>query len=45
VEPARRAAIASRPEEESAREGFPPGFPDDIDVPAARYTDADFLAL
>ena len=38
-------AIAQRPIDESAREGFPAGFPDPIDVPAARYTDAAFLEL
>ena len=45
MEPARIAAIARRPDEESAREGFPTDFPSSIDVPARRYTDADFLAL
>lgn len=45
MEPARVSEIARRPEEESAREGFPPGFPDDIAVPAARYTDEGLLAL
>jgi phenylpropionate dioxygenase-like ring-hydroxylating dioxygenase large terminal subunit len=42
---ARFDAIVRRPDEESAREGFPSGFPDPIDVPAARYTDPAFLAL
>jgi phenylpropionate dioxygenase-like ring-hydroxylating dioxygenase large terminal subunit len=42
---ARYEAIVRRPDEESAREGFPAGFPEPIDVPAARYTDAAFLAL
>jgi phenylpropionate dioxygenase-like ring-hydroxylating dioxygenase large terminal subunit len=42
---ARFEAIVRRPEEESAREGFPDGFPERIDVPAARYTDPAFLAL
>jgi hypothetical protein len=42
---ARYEAIVRRPDEESAREGFPSGFPEPIDVPAARYTDAAFLAL
>ena len=45
MDPARVAAIARKPEEESAREGFPAGFPDCIDVPAARYADPAFLAL
>jgi phenylpropionate dioxygenase-like ring-hydroxylating dioxygenase large terminal subunit len=45
VESARYEAIARRPEEESARETFPAGFPECIDVPAARYTDPQFLAL
>jgi phenylpropionate dioxygenase-like ring-hydroxylating dioxygenase large terminal subunit len=42
---ARYDAIVRRPEEERAREGWPRGFPEPIDVPAARYTDPDFLAL
>ena len=37
--------IARLPDEEGARKGFPEGFPDPIDVPAARYTDPDFLEL
>jgi phenylpropionate dioxygenase-like ring-hydroxylating dioxygenase large terminal subunit len=41
----RYEAIAQRPAEESARDGFPEGFPDPIDVPAARYTDPAFLEL
>jgi len=45
MEAARYEAIVRRPEEESARDGFPTGFPHPIDVPAARYTDPDFLAL
>jgi phenylpropionate dioxygenase-like ring-hydroxylating dioxygenase large terminal subunit len=45
MEPARYEAIVRRPEEESARDGFPSGFPDPIDVPAARYTDPELLAL
>src|SRR5512134_3982296 len=42
---ARYEAIARLPADESARESFPDGFPDSIDVPAARYTDPAFLAL
>jgi phenylpropionate dioxygenase-like ring-hydroxylating dioxygenase large terminal subunit len=45
MERARYEAIVRRPDEESAREGFPAGFPEPIDVPAARYTDPAFLAL
>jgi phenylpropionate dioxygenase-like ring-hydroxylating dioxygenase large terminal subunit len=45
MERARYEAIVRRPEEESAREGFPSGFPEPIDVPAGRYTDPAFLAL
>jgi phenylpropionate dioxygenase-like ring-hydroxylating dioxygenase large terminal subunit len=42
---ARYEAIVRRPEEESAREGFPAGFPEPIDVPAGRYVDPAFLEL
>jgi nitrite reductase/ring-hydroxylating ferredoxin subunit len=42
---ARYEAIVRRPDEESARDGFPPGFPEPIAVPAARYTDPALLAL
>jgi phenylpropionate dioxygenase-like ring-hydroxylating dioxygenase large terminal subunit len=42
---ARQQAIARLPDDEAARETFPPGFPGCIDVPAARYVDAAFLAL
>ena len=45
MEPARYEAIANRPELESSREGFPQGFPDPIDVPAARYVDPAFFEL
>jgi nitrite reductase/ring-hydroxylating ferredoxin subunit len=45
VDAARREAILRRPEEESARDAFPSGFPDPIDVPAARYVDPGFLSL
>lgn len=45
MDAARYEAIARRPAEEGARESFPDGFPDPIDVPAARYTDPSFLAL
>ncbi len=45
MDPARVAAIARRPDDESAREGFPSGFPTNIGVPAARYTDERLLAL
>jgi phenylpropionate dioxygenase-like ring-hydroxylating dioxygenase large terminal subunit len=41
----RRRAVAQLPTDESARDGFPEGFPYPIDVPAARYTDAPFFAL
>ncbi len=41
----RYQAILRRPAEERARDGFPEGFPDPIDVPAARYTDPAFLEL
>ena len=42
---ARYEAIVRRPDEEGARDAFPSGFPEPIDVPAARYTDPAFLAL
>jgi phenylpropionate dioxygenase-like ring-hydroxylating dioxygenase large terminal subunit len=42
---ARIEAIARKPDDESAREEFPPGFPECIDVPASRYVDPAFLAL
>ncbi|HEX5064898.1 MAG TPA: aromatic ring-hydroxylating dioxygenase subunit alpha [Myxococcota bacterium] len=45
MERARYDAIVRRPDEESAREDWPRGFPEPIDVPAARYCDAGFLAL
>ena len=45
MEAVRREAIARRPEEESAREDFPSGFPHPIDVPAGRYVDPAFLEL
>jgi phenylpropionate dioxygenase-like ring-hydroxylating dioxygenase large terminal subunit len=45
MDAARYQAIAERPVEESARDGFPEGFPDPIDVPAARYTDPAFFEL
>ena len=45
MDAARQQAIAQRPAEESARDGFPEGFPDPIDVPAARYTDPAFFEL
>lgn len=45
MDTARYEALARRPVEEQSREAFPDGFPDPIDVPAARYTDPDFLAL
>lgn len=41
----RLQVIVQRPIDESERDGFPAGFPDPIDVPAARYTDPDFFAL
>jgi phenylpropionate dioxygenase-like ring-hydroxylating dioxygenase large terminal subunit len=45
MDAARYQAIAQRPADESARDSFPEDFPDPIDVPAARYTDPDFLEL
>ena len=45
MDAARYEAIARRPGEEGARESFPDGFPDPIDVPAARYTDPGFLVF
>jgi len=45
MEAVRREAIARRPDEESAREDFPRGFPHPIDVPTARYVDPAFLEL
>ena len=42
---ARFQAITQRPAAEGARDAFPEGFPDPIDVPAARYTDPAFLEL
>ena len=45
MEGARREAIVRRPDEEGARDAFPSGFPNPIDVPAARYVDPDFLRL
>jgi phenylpropionate dioxygenase-like ring-hydroxylating dioxygenase large terminal subunit len=42
---ARLEAIIRRPDEESARDGFPDHFPHPIDVPAARYVDPEFAAL
>jgi phenylpropionate dioxygenase-like ring-hydroxylating dioxygenase large terminal subunit len=41
----RYQAIVARPIHESERDGFPAGFPDPIDVPAARYTDPHFFEL
>lgn len=41
----RYRAIAQLPVDESAREEFPAGFPDPIDIPAARYTDSGFFEL
>lgn len=38
-------ALRARPEAEGERADFPAGFPDPIDVPAARYTDEGFFAL
>src|SRR5262245_42695290 len=38
-------AIARLPALEGARDAFPDGFPEPIDVPAARYTDPAFLEL
>lgn len=37
--------LRSRPDMEGERAAFPPGFPDPIDVPAARYTDEAFFDL
>lgn len=37
--------VCARPERESERPDFPPGFPDPIDVPAARYVDPHFHEL
>jgi len=45
VDGARFQAITQRPTAEGARDAFPEGFPDPIDVPAARYTDPAFLEL
>jgi phenylpropionate dioxygenase-like ring-hydroxylating dioxygenase large terminal subunit len=45
MDAARHDTIVRRPDEESARDGFPEGFPQPIDVPAARYTDPALLAL
>src|SRR5262245_5376580 len=45
MERARYDAIVRRPDEESSRDAFPSGFPDPIDVPAARYADPQFAAL
>jgi phenylpropionate dioxygenase-like ring-hydroxylating dioxygenase large terminal subunit len=45
MEPARYDAIVRRADEESLRDGFPSGFPHPLDVPSARYTDPEFLAL
>ena len=45
METARSLAFAKRAEQECERDTFPPGFPNPIDVPAARYTDPDFFAL
>lgn len=45
METPRREAIVRRPDEESVRESFPSGFPNPIDVPAARYVDPEFLNL
>jgi len=45
MDPVHRDAIARRPDEESARDAFPSGFPGSIDVPAARYSDPEFAAL
>src|SRR5262249_40872661 len=45
MERSRYEAIVRRTEEEGERTGFPGGFPESIDVPAARYTDPGFLAL
>ncbi|QLL06174.1 aromatic ring-hydroxylating oxygenase subunit alpha [Mycobacterium vicinigordonae] len=41
----RSVALAERTEEECQRDTFPADFPNPIDVPAARYTDPEFLAL
>jgi phenylpropionate dioxygenase-like ring-hydroxylating dioxygenase large terminal subunit len=45
VDEQRVRAIAQRPIDESARDGFPAEFPEPIEVPAARYTDPDFFEL
>jgi phenylpropionate dioxygenase-like ring-hydroxylating dioxygenase large terminal subunit len=45
METAHSLAFAKRADEECERDSFPPGFPNPIDVPAARYTDPDFFAL
>lgn len=45
MEGERYQTIARKPLEEAERDGFPEGFPEPIDVPAARYTDSGFLAL
>jgi phenylpropionate dioxygenase-like ring-hydroxylating dioxygenase large terminal subunit len=45
VDTTRLRAIAQRPADEAARDAFPAGFPDPIDVPAARYTHPAFLEL
>jgi phenylpropionate dioxygenase-like ring-hydroxylating dioxygenase large terminal subunit len=45
METVRSIALAERAEEECQRDTFPPGFPDPIDVAAARYTDPDFFVL
>lgn len=45
MEPQHVDAIVQLPETESCRDAFPESFPNPIDVPAARYTDADFFAL
>ncbi len=37
--------VVSKPERESERSHFPQGFPDPIDVPAARYSDPEFYDL
>lgn len=41
----RQEEILRRPEEERARDSFPPGFPPRIDVPAGRYVSEELLAL
>lgn len=45
MEVKRNEGIRQRPEDENDRAGFPDGFPESIDVPAARYTDPAFFAL